>query len=109
MARVKNKLLALGLLIIFLSSILTTTLVLSKTKAQSLPPGFEPLPRIYIKADGSIEGTDKINRAGDVYTFTADLKGFEPIIVEKDDIVIDGAGNSIHGDDQWLHRRGDRS
>ena len=61
-------------------------------------PDFQPLDRIYIKADGSVEGTDKIHRDGDVYTFTADIQGFEPIIVERDSIVIDGAGYSVRGE-----------
>jgi parallel beta-helix repeat protein len=45
---------------------------------------------IYIRSDGSVEGTDKIQRDGDVYTFTDDLN--ETIAVEKDNIVIDGNG-----------------
>jgi len=28
---------------------------------------------IYIRADGSVEGTDKIQRNGDVYTLTGDI------------------------------------
>jgi hypothetical protein len=44
---------------------------------------------IYIRADGTVEGTDKIQGDGNVYTFTDDL--FDSIVVEKDDAVIDGA------------------
>jgi len=44
---------------------------------------------IYIRADGTVEGTDKIQGDGNVYTFTDDL--FDSIVVEKDDVVIDGA------------------
>jgi len=50
---------------------------------------------IYIRADGSVEGTDKIQRDGNVYTFTDDL--FDSIVVEKDDVVIDGAGYILQG------------
>jgi parallel beta-helix repeat protein len=50
---------------------------------------------VYIKADGTIEGTDRILREGKVYTLTCDL--FIPIVVEKDDVVIDGAGYSLQG------------
>jgi parallel beta-helix repeat protein len=50
---------------------------------------------IYIRADGSVEGTDKIQRDGNVYTFTDNL--YEPLVVERDNIVIDGAGHSIEG------------
>jgi parallel beta-helix repeat protein len=58
---------------------------------------------IYIRDDGSVEGTDKIHWDGDVYMFTADIQGFEPIIVERDSIVIDGAGYSLHGDEVWKY------
>jgi hypothetical protein len=43
----------------------------------------------YIRADGTVEGTDKILRDGNLYTFTGNIYG--PIVVEKDDVVIDGA------------------
>ena len=39
---------------------------------------------IYIRADGSVEGTDNIHRDGNVYTFTGDI--FGSIVVEKDNI-----------------------
>jgi len=51
---------------------------------------------IYIRADGSVEGTDKIQRDGNTYTFTGDV--FDSIVVEKDDVVIDGAGYTLQGD-----------
>jgi parallel beta-helix repeat protein len=50
---------------------------------------------IYIRANGTVEGTDKIQGDGNVYTFTDNL--FDSIIVEKDDVVIDGAGYSLQG------------
>jgi parallel beta-helix repeat protein len=50
---------------------------------------------IYIRADGSVEGTDKIQRDENVYTFTDNL--YEPLVVERDNIVVDGAGYSIEG------------
>jgi len=51
---------------------------------------------IYIRADGSVEGTDKIQRDGNVYTFTDNIDG--SIIVEKDNVVVDGAGYTLQGD-----------
>ncbi|MCK4333140.1 MAG: hypothetical protein KAV40_06125, partial [Thermoplasmatales archaeon] len=48
---------------------------------------------VYIRADGSVEGTDKIQRDGNVYTFTDDI--YESLVVERDDVVVDGAGYSI--------------
>jgi len=50
---------------------------------------------IYIRADGSIEGTDKIQRDGNVYTFTDNI--YQPLVVEKENIIIDGAGHTIEG------------
>jgi putative cofactor-binding repeat protein/parallel beta-helix repeat protein len=59
---------------------------------------------IRIMPDGTVEGTDKIQRNGDVYTFTGDvnsdlpssitnLEGF--MLVMRDNIVIDGAGHTL--------------
>ena len=50
---------------------------------------------IYIRSDGTVEGTDKIQRDGNVYTFTRNIHG--EIIVEKDKIVVDGAGYTLQG------------
>jgi len=50
---------------------------------------------IYIKADGSIEGTDKIQRLGDTYTFTDDI--YDSIVVQKSNIIIDGVGYTLQG------------
>ena len=74
---------------------LVGALVVGKVAGQTLPEGFQPLDRIYIKADGSVEGTDKIHRDGNVYTLTADISG--RITVEKFNIVIDGAGHKLQG------------
>jgi len=51
---------------------------------------------IYIRADGSVEGTDKIQRDGDVYTLISDISG--SIIVERDNVVLNGAGYRLQGD-----------
>jgi len=50
---------------------------------------------VYIRADGTVDGTDKILRDGNVYTFTGNIYG--PIVVEKDDVLVDGAGYGLHG------------
>ena len=51
---------------------------------------------IYIRADGSVEGTDKIQRDGNVYSFTGNIN--DSIVVEMDDIVVEGAGYTLRGD-----------
>lgn len=50
---------------------------------------------IYIRADGSIEGTDKIQRNGIVYIFTDNINN--SLVVEKNGIVIDGEGYTLQG------------
>jgi len=56
---------------------------------------------IFISADGSVEGTDKIQREGDVYTFLGPIvvngSGIEGIVIEKSNIVLNGAGFLFHG------------
>jgi len=50
---------------------------------------------IYIRADGNVEGTAAIRREGNVYTFTGNIYG--SIVVEKDNVMIDGAGHTLQG------------
>jgi len=51
---------------------------------------------IYIRADGTVEGTDNIQRDGNVYTLTDNIDN-NKITVLKDDVVIDGAGYTLLG------------
>jgi parallel beta-helix repeat protein len=57
-----------------------------------------PVPEhsIEIQKDGSVVGTENIQRNGTVYTFTSDI--FGSVVVFRDDIVIDGAGHALQGD-----------
>ena len=76
------------ILLLVLGSLAVTLPNVGIVKAQST---------IYITADGTVEGTDKIQRDGDFYTFTGNISD-ERILVEKDNIVIDGAGYTLQGD-----------
>ncbi len=65
------------------------------------------LPVIRILSDGSIDPpTESIQRNGDMYTFTADV--YARIVVEKDNVVINGAGFTLYGNyngtrtDSWV-------
>ena len=49
----------------------------------------------YIQADGSVVGTSSIQHSGDLYTFTGNVIG--PLTVERDNIVINGAGFTLQG------------
>ena len=80
---------SLLVLLLMVSVVLVSLPQIGVVKAQST---------IYIRSDGSIEGTDKIQRDGDVYTFTDNVSN-GPIFVEKDSIVIDGAGYILQGGD----------
>jgi len=51
---------------------------------------------VYIRADGSVEGTDRIQRDGYLYILTADLPF--GIQVERSNIVFDGSGYTLQGD-----------
>lgn len=51
---------------------------------------------IYIRQDGTVDpSTAPIQRNGDVYTFKGDISG--SIIVERNNVVIDGAGFTLRG------------
>ena len=56
----------------------------------------QPTP-IYIRSDGTIEPSSApIQRSGSVYTFTGDALN-SSLIVEADDVVVDGAGFLLQG------------
>jgi parallel beta-helix repeat protein len=56
---------------------------------------------INIKGDGSIEGTDKIQRDGNVYTLTDNIVN-STITVTCNNVVIDGSGFTLHGPTGWV-------
>jgi len=59
-------------------------------------PEVEASETIYIRADGSVEGTDKIMSADNVtYVFTDDI--LDSIVVERGNVVIDGNGYTLQG------------
>ncbi len=67
--------------LLVLSLVLVSFPKIEEVKAQDV---------IYIREDGIVEGTDKIQREENIYTFTGNING--EIVVEKNDIVVDGAG-----------------
>jgi len=50
---------------------------------------------IYIRADGSIEGTDKIQRYGNVYTFADNIH--DSIVVGRSNVIVNGNGYTLEG------------
>lgn len=60
---------------------------------------------IYIRADGSVEGTDKISNVNNVtYTFTDNI--YEEIVVERSNIIIDGAAYTVQCSGTGFHWSG---
>ena len=76
---------AVLIVLLVLSFVLVSLPIIGVVKADST---------IYVRADGTVEGTDKIHREGNVYTFLGNISidgsGVDGIIVERDNIVIDG-------------------
>ena len=81
-----DKLLFRCVLFLSLCMLVVTVPIISSVKANGI---------IYIRADGTVEGTDNIQLDGNVYTFTGSING--PIVVERDDIVVDGSDYSLQG------------
>jgi len=52
---------------------------------------------IYIKSDGSVEGTELLQRNNNTYTFLNDISG--NIVISKDFITLDGSGYALKGSD----------
>ena len=50
---------------------------------------------IHIRPDGTVEGTDKIQRDGNVYTFTDNIN--VSIVIERSNIIINGNGYTVEG------------
>ena len=90
----KRTALALALISTLLFSIVSGTMFVNLASANMFPAGV-PEYNVEIKEDGSIIGTDEIQRDGTVYKFTGDV--FGSIVVSCDDIVIDGAGHALKG------------
>ena len=88
MMLMKRKPLALTLVMALVFSFLFWGTLVQPAESQS----FE---NIYIRADGSVEGTDKIQRNGNVYTLTGNISG--SIQVQRSHIVINGAGYAVKG------------
>jgi parallel beta-helix repeat protein len=63
-----------------------------KTNAQGWAPHFY----FQIKEDGTVFGTDKVQKNGNAYTFTDDIF-VERFSVELDNIIIDGNGYALSG------------
>ena len=87
-------------LALILLAILSLALVLTLEKGKAQSSNGDSTIRI--RSDGTVEGTDKIQRNGNVYTLTDNLNSQANsdeafIFLERDNIILDGAGYSVQG------------
>ncbi|GEM_PF-3397734 len=80
--------------------VLAVLIISSLCAVNSQPVNSQSVGFIYILSDGSIQTsgnvTVSIQQDGDVYTFTDDIGGYF-LVVQRDNIVVDGAGYSLAG------------
>jgi len=90
---VKKKALAAAFILILLFSAAVGTQFVYFSSANFFP---EQIPSgIRITSAGTVEGTDMIQRSGNVYTLTGNI--YRTIVVLRDGIVLDGAGYTLQG------------
>jgi parallel beta-helix repeat protein len=93
----KTKLTLIAIMLV-LSTAQSVNLVSSNVFAQ-----IPPINSVYIRADGSIEpSTAPITIENNVYTLTGDLTN-TTLKIERDGIILDGAGYTITGNDIHFH------
>jgi parallel beta-helix repeat protein len=87
-----KRIVPITMLMLLLMAMFSLTLNIKSTKA-------EWIGTVYIRADGSIDPpTAPMHRMGDVYTLTGDIiSNNHGIVVERDNIVVDGAGYTVQG------------
>ncbi len=90
MKNVQNKIQKIVVLILLVLALLAPLMVFQPTQAQTA------LQTVVIGADGTVAPTSApIQRIGDRYVFTGDLKGL--ITIEKSNVVLDGTGHTLQG------------
>jgi hypothetical protein len=91
LVRTKRKKISTYVLISFLCFVWIPILKIGIVKAEGT---------IQINYNGSVQGTDLIQRTNNTYTFINDISG--NIVVLKDFITIDGAGFTLKGSDDSI-------
>jgi parallel beta-helix repeat protein len=89
----KRTALALTIILALLLSAVAGTRFVHFSSANFFPE--QPPQGIQITGAGTVEGTDMIQRSGNVYTLTGDIR--RTIVVLRDGIVLDGAGYTLQG------------
>ncbi|XHH10137.1 MAG: nitrous oxide reductase family maturation protein NosD [Candidatus Bathyarchaeia archaeon] len=74
----------------------------SFSSANYFPYPGPDLPHIYIKSDGTIEPvTAPIEKTGNIYKLTDDIS-LHTVEIQRDNIVLNGAGYTIQGNASWM-------
>ncbi len=95
-ATISFEVLDIAFVIVLLTFVLATDTI-NFALANFMPPPPPPLPRIYIRANGTVEPTSApVQASGNVYTLTAS-PGSVVIEVQRDNVVLNGAGFSLTG------------
>ena len=81
--------------LLFLSLLLCSCSQFVDFASANFLPAPVPDHSIEITAGGAVTGTNKIQRSGNVYTFTGDIVG--SIVIFRNGIVVDGAGYTLQG------------
>jgi parallel beta-helix repeat protein len=66
---------------------------------QNPTPKDSPIPEfpsIYIRPDGRVDGTNRIQQQGDVYTFKSDIAN-NSLVILRDNVTIDGQNFTLYG------------
>jgi len=93
----KKRLLTAVFVAVLLFSALAGSQLVHFSSANFFPDPGPDLPRIYIRSDGSVEpATAPIERTGNLYKLTDNIVLYT-IEIQRDNIVLDGAGHTIQG------------
>ena len=94
-------------ILLFLAFSLCCSLQFVGLVSANFLPAPVPNHTVEITADGDVNGTDRIQRSGSLYTFTGDIVG--SIVIFRDDVVVDGAGYTLEGNGDrtgvWLQAK----
>lgn len=72
------------------------------SSANFFPAPGPDLPRIYIRGNGNVEPeTASIVRSGNIYKLTDNII-MQTIVIQRDNIVLDGSGFLIEGNKSWM-------
>ena len=98
----KRTVLTLTIILTLLMLLVAGAQFANLSSANFFPDPGPDLPRIYIRSNGNVEpATAPIERTGNLYKLTDNIALYT-IEIQRDNIVLDGAGQTIQGNESWL-------